>query len=299
MKRSLCLAALLLVTASCGGCRQAFFSKEGWITGTPPAGDSVVVLAAGDIARCDGSGDEQTAAMLDTLRGVVLALGDNAYYSGTEAEYRDCYDPTWGRHRARTRPAPGNHEYGTPGAAGYFAYFGELAGPPGRGWYSFDLGAWHVVSLNSNVAMSPGSEQERWLREDLAAHPSRCTLAFWHHPRFSSGPHGAQHRVAPLWQALYEAGADVVLQGHDHGYERFSRMASDGRLDPARGIRSFVAGGGGAELYPYVRAARGSQSRYNRGWSVLRLTLRADSYEWEVLTPDRTQPLEHGGEACH
>lgn len=295
--RSILLAALLAVT-SCGGCRQAYFGSEGMLVEPSPAGDSVVVLAAGDIATCDGEGDERTAAMLDTLPGVVLAVGDNAYYAGTAAEYRDCYAPTWGRHRARTRPAPGNHEYGTPGAAGYFAYFSELAGPPGRGWYSFDLGAWHLVSLNSNVSMAPGSDQDRWLRADLAAHSSRCTLAYFHHPRFSSGPHGSYPSVEPLWRALYEAGADVVLQAHDHGYERFLLMAPDGRPDPQHGLRSFVVGGGGARLYPYRGTVAGSQSRYDRGWSVLRLTLRAGSYEWELLTPGGPQPLEHGGDAC-
>jgi 3',5'-cyclic AMP phosphodiesterase CpdA len=145
--------------------------------------------------------------------------------------------------------------------------------------------------------MTPGSEQERWLRADLAANPSRCTLAFFHHPRFSSGPHGSHTSVEPLWRALYEAGADVVLQAHDHGYERFLRMTPNGQPDPD-GLRSFVVGGGGARLYPFVGTAQGSQSRYSRGWSVLRLTLRADRYEWELLTPDESLPLEHGGDAC-
>jgi hypothetical protein len=288
-----CVAAMPL---TCSGRTEASFGSEG-AAGRRLTGDSVVVLAAGDIGVCDGDGDSRTAALLDTLGGTVLMLGDGAYPSGTAAQYRDCYGSTWGRHKARTYPAPGNHEYRTRGAADYFAYFGRRAGPPGRGWYSFDLGAWHVVSLNSNVPMDPGSAQVRWLRADLAANKRACTLAFWHHPRFSSGPHGPTSEVAPLWRVLADAGADVVLQGHDHAYERFIPMNAEGLPDPVRGIRSFVVGIGGAPLYPYVRAAEGSQSRYNLGWGVARFTLRADSYEWELITATG-ESVDRGGERC-
>lgn len=285
---------LLLATA----CSQAHFGAEGTVRGAVAAGDSAVVLAAGDIASCNTPGDERTAAILDTIPGLVLALGDNAYVHGTEAEYRDCYTPSWGRHRDRTRAAPGNHDYHTPGAAAYYAYFGERAGPAGRGYYSFDVGAWHVVMLNTSAPMAPGSAQERWLRDDLAAHPSRCTLAVLHHPRFSSGLHGNNARVVPLWQALYDAGADVVLSGHDHMYERFLRLTPEGRPDAERGIRSFVVGTGGAHHVGFYRRSRGSEVRFDGDWGVLKLTLRADRYEWEFITATDGRALDHGEDPC-
>jgi hypothetical protein len=290
--------ALGLGLAFASGCHQAYFGVEGTVRGPITPGDSVVVLAAGDIASCGTPGDERTAAILDTIPGLVLALGDNAYTDGSAAEYRACYTPTWGRHLERTRSIPGNHDYHTPGAAAYYAYFGERAGPVGRGWYSFDRGAWHIVALNTSASMAAGSEQERWLRADLAAHPRRCTLAVMHHPRFSSGLHGDNRSVAPLWRALYEAGADVVLSGHDHVYERFLRMAPDGRVDPERGIRSFVVGTGGAHHIGFYRRAAGSQARFDRDWGVLKLTLRADRYEWEFITATDGRSLDHGEEAC-
>lgn len=298
LPRRLTLAARVLGLAMAIGCSQAYFGTEGVVSGPVAPGDSAVVLAAGDIASCRTSGDELTAALLDTLPGLVLALGDNAYASGSAAEYQTCYAPTWGRHLGRTRAIPGNHDYHTPGAAAYFAYYGERAGPAGRGWYSFDVGAWHVVALNSNAPMSRGSEQERWLRADLAAHPRRCTLALMHHPRFSSGMHGDNSAVAPLWRALQEAGADVVLSGHDHLYERFLRMTADGRPDADRGIRSFVVGTGGARHVGFFRRAAGSQVRYDGHWGLLRLTLRADRYEWEFITGADGQRLDHGEDRC-
>lgn len=291
--------SLAILTAGCFGQREALFGTEGAGGWKRFAGDSVVVLAAGDIALCDGVGDERTAAMLDTLAGTVLALGDQVYPAGTAEQFRDCYGPSWGRHKARTYPAPGNHEYRSPNAAPYFAYFGDAAGPAGRGYYSFNLGAWHVISLNSNVAMDEESAQQRWLRADLAANPRRCTLAFWHHPRFSSGPHGPTPDVAPLWRTLAQAGVDVVLQGHDHGYERFVPMTADGTPDATRGIRSFVIGGGGASLYPFVHTAAGSQSRYNLGWAIGRFTLRDESYEWELILAWDGTSVDRGGEVCH
>ena len=292
--RGMLLPGLVLAASGCTG---PYFGTEGALAGPMAAGDSIVVLAAGDIADCRTRGDESTAALLDTLPGMILALGDNAYVNGSESEYRNCYAPTWGRHRDRTWPAPGNHDYNTPGAAAYYAYYGDRAGEPGRGYYSFDAGAWHVVMLNTSVAMAPGSEQEQWLRADLAAHATPCTIAVLHHPHFSSGMHGNNASVTPLWRALYDAGADVVLSGHDHVYERFLRMAPDGRPDPEHGIRSFVVGTGGARHYPFFRRASGSAFRLDRTWGVLRLTLRADRYEWEFLSGDG-RALDHGGEVC-
>ncbi len=232
------------------GPRLALVVALSVVLAAPPllaaGGRAAVLLAAGDISSCRSSGDEATAKLLDGLTGTVATLGDNAYQSGTAQEFADCYGPTWGRHKARTRPSPGNHDYGTAGAAGYFGYFGAAAGDPAKGYYSYDLGAWHVVALNSQCAETgsgceAGSAQERWLRADLKAHPARCTLAYWHHAPFSSGAtHGGDPATRALWRALYDHGADIVLAGHEHNYERFAPV--DGNRDRARGIRLFAAG---------------------------------------------------------
>jgi hypothetical protein len=189
-----------------------------------------VLVGAGDIASCDSDGDEATAALLDTIPGTVAAIGDTVYPNGTDAEYANCYDPTWGRHLARTRPATGNHEYHTSGAQGYFNYFGAAAGDPNEGYYSYDLGAWHIIVLNSNcseVSCAAGSPQEQWLRGDLDAHPADCILAYWHHPLFNTSG-GGTIAVRPFWQALYAARADVVLNGHIHNYARLEPLDPDG-----------------------------------------------------------------------
>ena len=217
----------------------------------------MVLLAAGDIASCASDGDEATAALIRARpRAVVATLGDNVYDAGRPNEFERCYAPTWGAAKNRTRPTPGNHDYDTPGAAGYFTYFGRRAGDPARGWYSYRLGGWHVVVLNSNCdqvgGCHRGSEQERWLRRTLAANRVRCTLAYWHHPRFSSGAkHGGSPATADFWTALYEAGADIVLSGHDHVYERFTPQTPDATAAPGRGIREFVVGTGGRSLYSF------------------------------------------------
>jgi len=261
-----------------------------------------VLVGAGDIASCGGLGDEATAALLDAIPGMVFTAGDNVYDHGTPLEFERCYAPSWGRHRARTRPAPGNHDYNTPHAVGYFAYFGEAAGPPERGYYSYDLGAWHIVVLNSNCAAvggcGPGSPQERWLRADLAAHAAVCTLAYWHHPRFSSGPHGDTVSVQAFWQALYEAGAEIVINGHDHLYERFAPQTPDGRPDEERGIRQFTVGTGGAGLYAARRRAPNSEVVNTSTFGVLKLTLYPDRYEWEFISAGGTF-TDHGGGRCH
>ena len=267
-------------------------------TGAPP-----VLLAAGDIASCDSPGAEATAALLDGLPGTIAALGDTAYDAGTAAEFARCYAPSWGRHKGRTRPAPGNHEYETPGAAAYFAYFGAAAGEAGTGYYSYDLGGWHLVALNSNCAQAggcqAGSPQERWLRADLAAHPTACALAYWHHPRFSSGPHGGDGALEPLWQALYEAGAEVVLVGHDHLYERFAPQDPRGGADPARGIRQFTVGTGGKSHSRVVRNAANSEVANSDTFGVLRLTLRPAGYAWEFVPVAGGRFTDAGAGACH
>jgi acid phosphatase type 7 len=252
---------------------------------------------AGDIADC-GAGATATAALLDDLPGTVLTVGDNVYPTGSAADYRACYEPTWGRHKARTRPSPGNHDYDQPRAAPYFAYFGANAGPEGRGYYGFDLGAWHVVSLNSNVAAEAGSAQERWLRADLAAHPAPCALAYWHHPLFSSGAHGNDPRMRDVWRVLYAYGVDVVLNGHDHGYERFGRQDPDGGADPEHGIRQFVVGTGGATLRPFGAPQALSRVRESAAHGVLRLTLRPTGYEWQFVPVSGRAFLDAGSGTC-
>lgn len=269
----------------------------------PPAtGGDPVLLLAGDIARCDGSGDEATARLLDGLGGIVAPLGDNAYLSGSDEDFLRCYGPTWGRHRARSRPAVGNHEYNSHDAAPYFRYFGEAAGRALEGWYSYELGAWHVVVLNSNcaaVGCNAGSPQERWLRDDLAAHPSRCTLAMWHHPRFSGGDHGDDPQFTAFWRDLEAAGADVVVNGHDHDYERFAPRRSDGTRDDANGIREFVAGTGGTRLLGFRRVDPYSEARNSTAHGVLRLVLHPDGYDWRFVPIAGARFNDSGRGACH
>jgi hypothetical protein len=262
-----------------------------------------VLVGAGDIATCPGSGDEQTSALLDAIPGTVVTLGDNAYEQGTPQEFASCYDPSWGRHRVRTRPAIGNHEYATPSGSGHFAYFGSAGGEIGKGYYSYDLGAWHVIALNSNCAAiggcAPGSPQEQWLRADLAASTARCTLAYWHHPRFSSGIHGSLPDTDAFWRDLYTAGADVVLVGHDHHYERFAPQDPNGIADPARGIREFVVGTGGAPLRPVLRRAANSEVVRDDTQGVLKLSLSADRFEWEFVPVAGKTFTDRGSALCH
>ena len=227
--------------------------------------DDPVLVGAGDIASCSSSGDEATANLLDDIEGTVAVFGDNVYESGTITEYRDCYGPSWGRHKARTMPSAGNHEYYTSGASGYFDYFGAAAGDRQKGYYSYDLGSWHVVVLNSNCAeiggCGAGSPQERWLREDLASHQRACTAAYFHHPRFSSSRIGNNSAMVPFWEALYDADAEVVLGGHAHHYERFAPQTPGGQEDPAQGIREFVVGTGGNGLNSFGTVKANSQVR--------------------------------------
>jgi len=260
----------------------------------PPA----VLVGAGDIASCSYDDDEATAKLLDSIPGTVFTAGDNAYPNGTLAEFTLCYQPTWGRHKARTRPSPGNHDYRIPGAASYYSYFGAAAGDSGRGYYSYDLGAWHIISLNSNISMNAGSPQEVWLRGDLALHPAPCTLAYWHHPRFSSGGHGSSTASQPLWVALYQANADVVISGHDHSYERFAPQTPDGRRDIVHGIREFVVGTGGAGFYQFETIRKNSEKR-SRTHGVIKLTLREGGYDWEFVPVAGKTFRDSGSSRCH
>ena len=265
------------------------------------ASGSVVFVGAGDIADCSGSGDEATAALLDNIAGTVFTAGDNVYPDGTDAQFTQCYDPSWGRHKARTRPTPGNHDYHTSGASGYYGYFGSLAGPSGQGYYSYDLGAWHLISLNSNASMSAGSAQETWLRQDLAASTKQCTIAYWHHPRFSSGTqHGSLSSAEPLWQALYDAGADIVISGHEHNYERFAPQTPTGTADPTRGIREFVVGTGGESHYNDQGTPLPNSELFNgTTFGVLKLTLSAGSYTWQFIPVSGGTFTDSGSGSCH
>jgi hypothetical protein len=281
-------------------------AKVSWakVVSSPPAGGTdPVMVGAGDIARCSSPGAEATAKLLDGIPGTVYTTGDNAYESGTTTEFANCYDPTWGRHKARTKPAPGNHEYNTPGASGYFGYFGAAAGDPSKGYYSYDLGGWHIISLNSMCEYVGGcgasSPMVDWLQKDLAANPKSCTLAYFHHPLFSSGEHGNQTKMRPTWDALYAANADVVLNGHDHHYERFAQQSPSGAADPARGIREFVVGTGGGSHYSVVSIQPNSQVRNTDTYGVLKLTLRPTSYDWQFVPEAGQNFTDSGTTSCH
>jgi hypothetical protein len=257
-------------------------------TSTPtstPSSESVVFVGAGDIADCSGD-DEATAQLLDNIPGTVYTVGDNAYPSGTAAQFANCYDPTWGRHKARTRPAVGDNDYNTSGAVPYYNYFGAAAGDPNEGYYSFDLGSWHIIVLNSACSeiggCDPGSAQGQWLQADLAANSSACILAIHHEPYFSSK--GGDADLRDFWEPLYQAGADIVLSGHRHMYERFAQQNPNGTADPGRGIRQFVVGTGGSGLTSAPSsAAPNSQVRNNTAHGVLKLTLHANSYDWQFV----------------
>jgi 3',5'-cyclic AMP phosphodiesterase CpdA len=273
--------------------------------GLPATAATVTIVAAGDIADCGEDGLQppaaaRTAALVEPGDAVVLTLGDNTYPVGAPREFTGCFHETWGRFGERLRPAPGNHEYMTPGAAGYYDYFGERAGPDRRGWYSFDIGDWHIISLNSMADATPGSPQYEWLVADLAAHAGAlCTLAVFHHPVFSSARRGNDPRMAAVFARLYEAGVDLVLSGHDHVYERFAPQDPQGRRDEDRGVRSFTVGTGGARLYllPGVRA--NSEYRDNTAHGVLRLTLAPDAYRWAFVPVGGGAPRDTGEARCH
>jgi hypothetical protein len=272
----------------------------------PTSRTTQLLVGAGDVTGCDDAGSE-TAALLDRLVAqdpdtIVFVAGDLAYGEGTPEQFAQCYHPTWGRHKDRTRPSPGNHEYETPDAAGYFDYFGAAAGTPGQGYYSYQAGGWHVVVLNSNCGdiggCEAGSPQERWLRQDLASSGAACTLAYWHHPLFSSGTHGGSVSVQPLFRALYQSGAEVVINGHDHDYERFAPQDPSGNLDPVRGVRQFVAGTGGRGIRSFEAVVPNSEARIGV-FGVLALRLHAGGYEWEFVPVPGSTSVDVGTGSCH
>ena len=269
-------------------------------------GTDVVLVGAGDIASCDDlAGAQATADLLDKIPGTVFTVGDLAYPEGTDEQFAKCYGPTWGRHKARTRPVPGNHEYHTDGASGYARYFGAAAGDSTKGYYSYDLGGWHIVALNSECdavgGCGAGSPEEQWLRKDLADHYVLCTLAYWHKPLFSSGSkHGDDPEVKAFYQALYDAGAEIVINGHDHDYERFAPQNPNGVADPARGVREFVVGSGGKNSHrAFGKADANSEVRNADTFGVLKLTLRPSSYSWEFVPQAGKTFSDSGSGLCH
>jgi hypothetical protein len=259
---------------------------------------------AGDIAGCSFRSDSATARLIADQEGIVMTAGDNVYDRGTLATYRDCYGPTWGRFLQRTYPVPGNHDYATVGAADYFTYFGRRAGPRGRGYYAFTAGSWRVYALDSDCEAGggcrEGTAQHRWLKADLAAHPTACSMAVMHHPTFSSGPHANHVDTMPLVRVLYRAGVEIIVNGHDHIYERFAPARPWGQIDIQHGIRQFIVGTGGAGLYPF-RAGRPphSQRRQNREHGVLRLELGTEAYAWRFLPVPPGTFSDQGAGTCH
>ncbi len=263
-----------------------------------------VVYAVGDIADCDQDNDTKTAALVDNSHATVVTLGDNVYDFGSAQEFRDCYDTTWGKFYNRTHPAPGNHEYATRNATGYFSYFGSRAGEAGKGWYSFDLGKWHLIALNSNCSRiddgcGEGSKQMQWLRHDLAKSTKTCTLAYFHHPVLSSGLHGQTEAMLPVWKELIRNNVDLVLTGHDHHYERFAPLDADGVFDGENGTREFVVGTGGRSHYPVIKQQQNSEAFNTATFGVLKLTLHELSYDWQFVPIEGSSFTDSGTGECH
>ena len=254
---------------------------------------TATVVAVGDIGQCGSPAVAQTARLVDAIPGDLLLAGDLAYFSGTMSQFVQCFDPDWGMHRHRWRPVPGNHEYETPNAAGYFQYFGQIAG---SGYYTFRAGPWLVLMVDSNVASGRGSAQYLYMQGELTANPTRCAMAVWHHPLFSSGPNGNNPAMRDLYALLHQSGVDVVVAAHDHLYERFGKQDPEGRSD-AGGIRQFIAGTGGARLYDFVRSSPNSQFRLS-AHGVLRLTLNREDYAWAFIETDG-RTADSGIDSCH
>jgi hypothetical protein len=299
MKRLAAILAAVVCLPACSGSPAAPAPVAGGGGGistpvTPALPASFV--GAGDIADC-GPGAELTAKLLDRLEGTVFTTGDNAYPSGTAEEFRICYEPAWGRHRQRTRPVPGNHDYHQANAAPYFEYFGPNAGPAGLGYYSYSLGAWHIVALNSEIDVHGGSSQVQWLRTDLATHPAACTAVYWHRAVFSSGRHGSDARMLDVWRTMHDFDVDLAIVGHEHLYERFAPQDRTGRIDHVRGIRQFVAGTGGAPVRS-VHSLHPNSEAIASTWGVLAFTLESDRYRWRFISTDGSFSDE-GVTACH
>ena len=288
-------------SASPGGSAVPSGSTTPSESSTPTA--DPVLVGAGDIGDCGTNGDEATAALLDGIDGTVFTAGDDAYPSGTAVDFQKCYDPSWGRHKARTRPAAGNHDWESQGLAGYLGYYGAAGqGAGGTSWYSYDLGTWHIIVLDSDcdkVGCGADTPQGTWLAADLAASHTTCTMAIFHHPRFTSGEHGNDPAVDAFWRPLYAAGVDVIVNGHDHDYERFAPQDPDGKVDTKRGIREFVVGTGGTTLRGFQKTVANSEVRLSNSWGVLKFTLHGGSYDVEFIAAGNDFRDRGTAEKCH
>ena len=282
--RSLACAALAAGACACSAGDYTFAPSSSFV-----AGD--VLIGAGDIGECASPGAMETAALL-SLGGTVFTAGDNAYPRGSLDDFQRCYDPSWGDFKSRTRPSPGNHDYETPGASGYFDYFGASAGPRGLGYYSFAVGEWTILSLNSNIDAGPASAQVTWLRTELERRQPRCLAAIWHHPIVSSGA-GATPTMRFVWGILQGYGAELVISAHDHFYERFAPIDSVG-VPTSSGVRLFVVGTGGAPLTRQHGSHPASEA-WASVWGVLKLTLRSDSYHWAFVPVSGSTPIADAG----
>jgi acid phosphatase type 7 len=276
----------------------------GCVPASPPT--SFTIAVAADIGQCfggpaAGSGAARTAVLVSRHDVLVLTAGDNTYDYGTPEEFTNCFAPTWGAFKDRIFPTVGNHEYYTVGAEGYFGYFGAQAGPDRRGYYSFDYGGWHFISLNSVASFAAGSEQAVWLAADLAqSRDTLCTIALLHYPAFNSGAgYGSVMAMRPVFAALQDAGVELLLAGHEHVYERFAPQRADGTADPARGLSQFVVGSGGHTLNAFGGPLPNSEFRYNANWGILRLTLGQGSYGWQFLPVGGGAPVDSGTGTCH
>lgn len=264
-----------------------------------------VLVAAGDIADCKSPGAAATAKLVEAIPNAVVAtLGDNVYPGGAKKDFNNCYNTTWGKFKDRTYPAPGNHDYMQKNAGPYYEYFGAVAGGEGKGYYSYDVGTWHIIVLNSECAQvggcKAGDPQEKWLKADLAAHPNQCTLAMWHHPIFgSSGSHTHNTFMEPAWTDLYTAGADLVLNGHAHNYERLAPLDPKGVVDTKRGIREFIAGTGGRDHRQFSKIFPASEVRNDDAFGVLKLTLHPSGYDWQFIPEAGKTFTDSGSGTCH
>ena len=283
--------------------------------------NSVTVFAYGDVAFCPSptgirgtikrwfnkiihkykaGGHKDTGKQLDSTSGTILGLGDLAYNDGSSDNYQNCFDPAWGRHKNRIRPTPGNHDYSTGNADGYFGYFGRAAGPMSKGYYSFDLGDWHLISLNSNIRYVDLEHQISWLRDDLSKTKTRCILAYWHHPTFTAGRKGYTVETRALFEVIYHFGGSIVISGHEHGYERHAPQDATGKLDLDRGVRQFVVGTGGASLrnLDHKSGGKNLEAKIESEWGFLKLTLHPTGYQWEFLPTDSDSKRDKGSGKC-
>jgi hypothetical protein len=300
-------AACLGVLAVLWGCSSP--SSPGGPEPPPPTPDAAVLVGAGDIAVCNSPGTEATARLIDGIAGSVFTAGDNAYQNGDPLDFSECYDPSWGRFRDRTFPVPGNHDYEdrpNHDGHGYFDYFGDAAGPRGLGYYAYNVGTWRVVTLNSEVLTAgrvpnagAASAQLAWLTNELSSTKAPCTIAIWHRPLYSSGQNRPNPDTRDLFKKLYDFNADLVINGHDHDYERFGPQDADGHADAARGIRQFIVGTGGVEPYTFFSKQPNSETFQSNTWGVLKLTLSTGSYEWEYIPVAGRGTRDTGNGVCH